>query len=613
MCIRDRRRVHGEEQQTINTNKDMSGENTNRLSDSLLPYDQLDTFKNTKFLSVDQAMELAGTHHRYQWRLLLIFSLQFFVASFTIMAQPFLMYPITWKCPTPGNPHKICSDSEYKGPYEPKYFSDQTHLDSFTVRYELYGPRRDLKDLQASVYFFTGCIGSLFFSFLADSFGRRISTLLGYVIMAISLAFGAVFLNFPSYFLALSAVGFAVAGYTNITFVLISEPSSDDFRKFISSFILVVWAVGEGFCVLAAYYITDAHWFLLLCMAIPMLMTSVLFYWVYESPKFLLTKKKFEDLLELMDKISIINKKELPDYQLSEELEEYQRKMSEHPIIHRDSSPSRHDARASMKKSNARRSMLQQQPDEINYTYFDLFRFKSVRKITIGLSLYFFVMYYCYYGAYSALSSIGGSLYLNSALAAGAEGLAYLLMGPLCKFRRKVVFSGCFFLNGLVGLAFFLVSIPDACRSDASNYCTEKIIQIALSFSSRLLVCIPFGVIYIYTNELFPTVIRSLGIGVSSFIGRFGDSSLNRQILKNDIGGSAAPVVVGFCYNVIHVHPMATFGLISFLACFCGSLLKETLGKKLEDEIQEVRKEGSSTINTQITYPRCVKVLCLPL
>jgi MFS family permease len=210
------------------------------------------------------------------------------------------MYPVTWKCPTAENPHRVCSDSEYKGPYEPKYFSNETHLDSFTVRYELYGPRRDLKDLQASVYFFTGCIGSLFFSFIADSFGRRITTLLSYVIMACSLAFGAIFLNFPSYFLALSAVGFAVAGYTNITFVLIAEPSSeayffesnlslifpgDDFRKLISIVILVVWAIGEATCVLAAYYITDAHLFLLLCMAIPMLLTSALFYWVYESPK----------------------------------------------------------------------------------------------------------------------------------------------------------------------------------------------------------------------------------------------------------------------------------------------------------------------------------------
>jgi hypothetical protein len=131
----------------------------------------------------------------------------------------------------------------------------------------------------------------------------------------------------------------------------------------------------------------------------------------------------------LIDKISIINKKELPDYQLSEELEEYQRKMSDHPIVHRESTPSRSDAKASMRKSNARRSMLQTQAEETNYTYFDLFRFRSVRKITIGLCLYFFVMYYCYYGAYSALSSIGGSLYLNSLLAAGAEGIAYSLMG----------------------------------------------------------------------------------------------------------------------------------------------------------------------------------------
>ena len=43
----------------------------------------------------------------------------------------------------------------------------------------------------------------------------------------------------------------------------------------------------------------------------------------------------------------------------------------------------------------------------------------------------------------------------------------------------------------------------------------------------KLAITISYGVIYIYTTELFPTEIRNAGVGSSSLCARIGNQSTN--------------------------------------------------------------------------------------
>ena len=45
---------------------------------------------------------------------------------------------------------------------------------------------------------------------------------------------------------------------------------------------------------------------------------------------------------------------------------------------------------------------------------------------------------------------------------------------------------------------------------------------IVLSMSGKFFMSISFGIVYLYSVELFPTVVRNVGVGTSSSFARFG-------------------------------------------------------------------------------------------
>ena len=78
-----------------------------------------------------------------------------------------------------------------------------------------------------------------------------------------------------------------------------------------------------------------------------------------------------------------------------------------------------------------------------------------------------------------------------------------------------------------------------------------------------------FAVLYVYTTELFPTVLRSGGMGLASFSSR--------------MGGVLAPLVL----LLPNKFPMLTFGACGFIAGVLILLLPETIGKPLPETIAD--------------------------
>jgi putative MFS transporter len=79
-----------------------------------------------------------------------------------------------------------------------------------------------------------------------------------------------------------------------------------------------------------------------------------------------------------------------------------------------------------------------------------------------------------------------------------------------------------------------------------------------------------FGVIYTYTPELYPTSIRSTGMGLASASGR--------------VGGLIAPLVIGFSYARIGFVGVFTITTcVLFLGALSAAVLgRRTAGKSLE-------------------------------
>ena len=127
-------------------------------------------------------------------------------------------------------------------------------------------------------------------------------------------------------------------------------------------------------------------------------------------------------------------------------------------------------------------------------TPLDLFKFPSLRKITISCSLVCFAIYGLYYGPVLIISQIGFDIYISSIIVQGS-GLAsfipvYFLIETIP--RRK---SGFFFFAITLTSAVILIFVvkPNDCV-----ICTKSIIELILIFVFRFSISFYFAIFQLY-------------------------------------------------------------------------------------------------------------------
>nr|XP_015832290.2 solute carrier family 22 member 16-like [Nothobranchius furzeri] len=102
-------------------------------------------------------------------------------------------------------------------------------------------------------------------------------------------------------------------------------------------------------------------------------------------------------------------------------------------------------------------------------------------------------------------------------------------------------------------------------------------LAVVLSMIGKFAVAIAFGLIYLYTCELYPTIIRSLAVGSGSMMCRVGS------------------VVAPFCVYLADVWiylPQLIVGILAFIIGVLTLLLPETLGKPLTTTLEEAESLG---------------------
>ena len=93
-----------------------------------------------------------------------------------------------------------------------------------------------------------------------------------------------------------------------------------------------------------------------------------------------------------------------------------------------------------------------------------------------------------------------------------------------------------------------------------------------------------FGTVYLYTSELYPTTLRTVGIGVSSMCAR--------------VGAIVSPYIAALGATSMWI-PMGVFGgstVISGLLCL---FLPETLGKELPNTIAEAIRLDAEDVTSE--------------
>uniref|UniRef100_A0A3Q1HF88 Solute carrier family 22 member 15 n=1 Tax=Acanthochromis polyacanthus TaxID=80966 RepID=A0A3Q1HF88_9TELE len=180
-----------------------------------------------------------------------------------------------------------------------------------------------------------------------------------------------------------------------------------------------------------------------------------------------------------------------------------------------------------------------------------------------------YVWYACslvYYGLTLGASETSGSRYLNVAM----YGLVELPAYPLC-----IYFINKHWAGRRKSMASFLCLAGSACLLTMfipEN--TGTLLSVtALALLGKLMVSAAFNIAYVYTSELYPTVIRNAGLGVCSMSCR--------------VGGILAPFVPSM--RALHSSMPFTVFCLSGLSAGClGLLLPETLNRPAAETLEEL-------------------------
>ena len=174
-----------------------------------------------------------------------------------------------------------------------------------------------------------------------------------------------------------------------------------------------------------------------------------------------------------------------------------------------------------------------------------------------------------YYGLSLNVSALSGNLYLNNAINGFVELLSYVVCILLLeRIGRSYMTGGFMIIGGVSCIGAMLLNLF------AGG--TLWMLEFAkwLSFGGKFAISGSFNVIFIFASELYPTEIRSNGVGFTSGIGR--------------IGGILAPFITLLQNNeAFEFVPLSIFGILGICSGIWTLFLPETTGRPILQHIEE--------------------------
>lgn len=200
----------------------------------------------------------------------------------------------------------------------------------------------------------------------------------------------------------------------------------------------------------------------------------------------------------------------------------------------------------------------------------DLFRTPNIRKNTICMSFNWLTCSYCFYGVSQYVGQLSGNVFANVAASAGVTIVGTLASIPLMRVvgRKTIVIV----FNFICALCLVILAlVPQG---------TASVVLDCVGVVSSFIV---FTVVYLYSTELFPTVVRNAAVGVSSMSAR--------------VGSMIAPFVIDLQGIAVWLPPLV-FAILPTIACVISFMLPETKGCELMTTIDEGENFGKK-INSE--------------
>lgn len=221
------------------------------------------------------------------------------------------------------------------------------------------------------------------------------------------------------------------------------------------------------------------------------------------------------------------------------------------------------------------------------YNYFDLLRYKSLRKLTCGLMLLWLVRFFMYFSINLSLESIVNTTLVLSLIISGSaivevlgtfgirNNHTYLAVMTTYLFHKKKIdiMRLSLYMTTICCILLWFVVIPRTCRT-TSKGCTEMLESITLIMLVKFFITVFYTGLMSYGNEIFPTDVRSLGSGFTLTFGRLGT------------------LIVPLYINYMKIHlfdrnAMAFLAPWTLFAAICCKFMPDSETEGLREHIEE--------------------------
>ena len=414
-------------------------------------------------------------------------------------------------------------------------FDRSTFGSSAVMEWQLVCGNKGMRATAQSVFMVGVLIGSYLFGWLSDKLGRKISFFVSVVIMAVFGIVSGLVPDYWSFIILRCVVGATTSGVFLVAYVLAMEMVGPKYRVVAGTLCQYYYTL--GYLVMAAVaFLLNHNWHLLqVVLSAPCLLFLTYWWVVPESVRWQISEGKYEEAKQQIFKVAKANNIEISEERVGEMIENYKNEKTG--------------------------------PEE-KACIVDLFRHKRLCLRTLNLCFNWMVNSGTYYGLALSASNLGGNPYYNYLISAAVEIPAYafnlwVLNNP--RVGRRLALSGCMLFAGLV--LTVTIFIP---RDQVS-------LLVTLSMLGKLAITSSYGTVYIFSAELFPTVVRNVGMGAASMSGR--------------VGGILCPYI-NMLSDVWTPLPLIIYGALALTGGLLTLLLPETLGRKLPETIQDGENFG---------------------
>lgn len=409
-------------------------------------------------------------------------------------------------------------------------YDNSTFTSTLATEWDLVCDRKSLSKTTGTIFFAGVMAGAIAFGYLCDKYGRK-NTLLASYILSTVFSFWSAFANSYILFTVLRFfTGFGLAGISIISIVLTIEWSDVGHRALIGVMGSLAWCVGNMLLAGFAFLVTDWR-MLIVTVTCPLGFAILTWWWIPESARWLLANSRVEEAQTYLNKCATFNKK---------------------PLI-------------SSKYNWETLSKIRiQDSQEKNYSFIDLVKTPKMRQLTLLTGIIWYGIATTYYGISLNITGFDLNMYLTHFIYAAIEFPAKLMTYFFVnKFGRRKCQAGTLLLAGT--FIFINIFMP------RDLWHVRTVIAIlGKGFSEAA-----FTTVFLYTTELYPTVVRQNGVGYTSFIGR--------------LGVAVAPLIL-LLEDVWTLLPQIILSSVALISGLLAILLPETLNMRLPETIDDIEK-----------------------